>query len=195
MKFNSSFMLVVTKADGLIYVCSSVAYSKNILLTAAHCLDGAVKVQVCIEDTILLNNLNTFYEVKNFEIHKKYNSKKSNYIYDIGKIYLRNDLPSEIDLCELSDLTDHTSKLYRVGYGERNGVNTKTIISNIKNFTNYDTYFSAYEEYSFSGDSGGPIFQIRDDKTFLVGIHSTREGYSSLNPKPYSFMNWIKKNC
>lgn len=184
-------MLIVTKSDLTTYVCSSVAYSRNVLITAAHCLVGAIKVQVCQQDTI--NKKNTFYTVDYFECHKNYNPLKSNYLYDIGKVYLNILLPSEINICPISDLTDLSSSLFRVGYGLRDGVNTHTLVSNIKNFTNFDKYFTAYEEYSFSGDSGGPLFQKHGNQLYLVGIHSTRQGYSSYNPKPFAFKRWLNQ--
>ncbi len=126
-KFNSAFILIITKSDKTTYVCSSVAYSKRTLITAAHCLDGAIKIQVCKQDTVTTKN--TYYNVKNFAVHKKYNPSASNYMYDIGKITLKEDLPKEINIYPLSDLTNLETELYRGGFGERAGINTHTLIS------------------------------------------------------------------
>jgi len=89
---------------------------------------------------------------------------------------LKKSLPSSINLPELELLKSDRGELTRVGFGMRNEMNSRTVIFPINQYQIIDTHIDAYDEYSFSGDSGGPIYQEKDGRLFLVGIHSTKDG-------------------
>lgn len=179
-KYNSSFMILVTKKDKKTYVCSSVAVAPKKILTAAHCLENAKSVKVVKQYKLLKHN--SFYPVKGFSTYELYSKKKSNYLNDFGLITLKRRLPTNIKIPAMKNLEGEKSELLRVGFGMRNGVNARTVISAIHQYKNHKTFIDAYDQYSYSGDSGGPIFLEENEHLFLIGIHSTKEGYNSLNP-------------
>lgn len=159
------------------------------MLTASHCLVGAVEVKVFYED--FETKEISFYEVDSFYLHPKYDLKTSNYVNDIGKIKLKQNLPSIHKIQKVVDLNNYKKDLYRVGFGLRNGENNLTVIGPIKNFTTYFDFFETYDEFSYSGDSGGPIFQKSGKGFNLVGIHSTRENSKCYNLKIFQYLDWI----
>lgn len=191
-KYNSTLMIIVTKADGTNYVCSSVVVTRKKLLTAAHCLDQAISIKVVKEHKLMSDN--SFYRVLKYDVFPKYDKEKSNYLFDIGIIQLKNNLPRNINIPKLKELEDQSSDLVRVGFGKRNNINSRTVVFPINQYQIKENYIDSYDIYSFSGDSGGPIFQEKEENLYLVGIHSTKENYNSLNPKIDEVIKtWILK--
>jgi hypothetical protein len=189
-KYNSSLILLVTKQNNITYVCSSVAISSKKLLTAAHCLEDAKEVKVVKE--YKLQTANSFYQVESFDHFIKYDKTKSNFLYDFGIVKLVETLPTNINLPKLESLKSEIGDLTRVGFGMRNEINSRTIIFPINQYRNLKTHIDAYDRYSFSGDSGGPIFLERNGNLFLVAIHSTKDGYNTLNPTfDVEVLDWI----
>ncbi len=190
--YNSALPILVTKTNQKTYVCSSVAISKKKLLTAAHCLDGAVSIKVAKEHK--LNRRNTFYKVRSFKQFPLYNKRRSNFLHDIGIIKLTKTLPDTINLPKLKFLEDEANELVRIGFGSRGGVSSRTFISPLNQYENKATHIYSYDFYSYSGDSGGPLFMNEEGELVLVALHSTKEGYYSYNPKiDQAVMDWIKK--
>jgi V8-like Glu-specific endopeptidase len=189
-KYNSAFIILVTKTNSFTYVCSAVAVNKKTLLTAAHCLDNAEKVKVLKDKEITFPYAD--YKVLNFAKHSDYDQEQSNFLYDIGKINLVDELDSKVNILSVSDLKMQ-GELTRVGFGLRNYDNVMNVFTQINDFNDYGQYFSAYDEQSYSGDSGGPIYQEYEGTTYLVGIHSTLEGHgNTLNVKINFFNSWLK---
>ncbi|MGE3609990.1 MAG: trypsin-like serine protease [Bacteriovoracaceae bacterium] len=178
--YNSALMLQIVKEDNNKYICSSVAYSQSKLITAAHCLENATQVNVFKEFKILDNN--TFYKTKTFYKSKLYNKNQSFFLNDVGIIELEESLPSEIKIYPIAQVKINQGELHRVGFGMRNGINSRTVIWPINQFQVHENYIEAWDQYSFYGDSGGPIFQLIDDKFYLIGIHSTKDGNYTFNP-------------
>lgn len=179
--YNSAYMLQVTKSDRRQYICSSVAVSRNKLLTAAHCLQNAVKIRVFREYQLTANN--HFYSVQSYARYMKYNKGRSNFLYDIGVIKLKEKLPVSTNIHPIISKHENIVELHRVGFGLRNGLNTRTVISPITQFKLETQFIDALDEYSYSGDSGGPIFSVKYGRFSLVAIHSTKDGPYTLNPR------------
>lgn len=188
-KYNSALALTVTKHDGHKYTCSAVAISPKKLLTAAHCLDDAYHVQVVQEFQV--GEENTYFSVRNYEIHPSYNPSKSFYLFDLAKITLNKPLPVKINILPIGNLSSHEGELIRIGFGSRGGVSSRTMVSHITEFSDDGDIITMKDLYSYSGDSGGPVFQKIGSKIHLLGIHSTLENEVSYNVVIESFIDWI----
>jgi hypothetical protein len=193
-KYNSSLLIEVTRESG-IYTCSGVAVSRQTILTAAHCLEGKIiKTRVFTEE--LYDPKKEGWEIRQFELHPSYDPGFSFYQFDIAKIYLKKRLPSFINIYPTHKGINQKGRIIRVGFGKRNGENIRTLVIPIlKNINHKNGLLELYDENSFSGDSGGPIFITIDNQIFLIGIHSTLsfgpEGKFSLNPLLSHEGEWI----
>lgn len=191
-ELNSSIQLSVKKDDGATYVCSSVAITRQALLTAAHCLDHAKEIYA--HDVLSGNKIQATF----FRAHPKYQKALSNYRYDVGVIVLAFQLSPQIQLHSLLTQLNGDEVLFRVGFGGRENQNKMTIISPITHFRSHAREFlgggfiEMYDQYSYSGDSGGPVFAQVNGKIYLVGIHSTKQGSFSFNPMvDREVYNWL----
>lgn len=193
--FNSTVVIEVTRPEG-IFTSSGVAINRNTILTAAHSLEGTVlKVRVSPAGTY--NRNGKFILGESYEIHPEYNSAESNYNCDLAKITLASPLPEETNYYSVMKNDRNISgNFVRIGYGARNEVNTRTMITPVfKNVSEPTKTLELHDMYSFSGDSGGPIFLQQKGQLYLVAIHSTLsygpEGKYSFNPMLAAHRNWI----
>ncbi len=192
--YNSSLMIEVTRPNG-VFTCSGVAVSDSLVVTAAHCLDGQVtKVRVFTGERY--DPMSPSLEVSSFKIHPHYNPKFSQYQSDIAKIHLTNALPQSINIFPLYKNQTMNGKFFRFGFGARKNKNIRTVITpELKRVNLQDSILELNDKFSYSGDSGGPIFMNLGDQTYLVAIHSTfsfgPNGRYSYNPLISSFSSWI----
>ena len=173
LPFNQTFLLEVIRKDGSRSVCSSVAINRQTILTAAHCVDGAISVNLIYG----FRNDGTFPKIKivNWKIHPAYNFNRSNYEYDLAKLRPAYLLPPSLSYPSIAR-PKHNKPFYRVGFGGRNDINARTIISGQRPIYIADNYIELQDAYGVGGDSGGPVFQKINGLYVLVGIHSTKEG-------------------
>ena len=193
--FNSSLLIEVTRPEG-VFTSSAVAINKNTLLTAAHCLEGEIlKVRVSLDSSYNPNG--NFYEVESYDLHPDYDSGKSNYRFDLAKIKLKNDLPSDMKIYPIIKNDNKLSgTLIRLGFGARDEQNCRTLINpEFKDLRKYDNVLELNDKFSYSGDSGGPVFLQNKGQMYLVAIHSTLsygpQGRFSYNPLLSSHREWI----
>ncbi len=193
--FNSSLLIEVTRPEG-VFTSSAVAINKNTLLTAAHCLEGEIlKVRVSLDSSYNPNG--NFFDVESFNLHPDYDSKKSNYRYDLAKIKLKNDLPSDMKFYPIIKKDNELQgTLLRLGFGARNKQNNRTLINpEFKDLRSHEKVLELNDKYSYSGDSGGPVFIQSKGQMYLVAIHSTLshgpQGRFSYNPLLSSHREWI----
>lgn len=193
--FNSSLLIEVTRPTG-VFTCTGVAINKDTILTAAHCLEGEIlKIRVSTESQY--NNDGKFLEVESFDLHPDYNSKKSNYRSDIAKIKLAAELPKETMIYPIIKKEGELNgKILRLGFGARGSSNIRTLVTpELKNVRNHEKILELNDMYSYSGDSGGPIFLQNNGQMYLIAIHSTLsfgpEGKHSFNPLLSSHREWI----
>ncbi|MCR9205910.1 MAG: trypsin-like serine protease [Halobacteriovoraceae bacterium] len=171
--YNSTFSLSVHKGRGDIFVCSSVAIDPYTLLTAAHCLDGAYKISVNVN--------NEEREAYQWNVHPEYDKEESNFHADIGIISLYKKLPQNLNYPPIM-IPSKTLPLVRIGFGGREGSNNRTYINGIKVLNRMENTLVLKDSLGVPGDSGGPLFQYFNGVLTLVAIHSTIEGQKSFAP-------------
>jgi coagulation factor 9 (Christmas factor) len=193
--FNSSLLIEVTRPTG-VFTCTGVAINKNTILTAAHCLEGEIlKIRVSTESQY--NKDGMFLSVESFDLHPEYNSQKSNYRSDIAKIKLSEELPKGTMFYPIIKKdAELNGKILRLGFGARGANNIRTLVTpEFKTIRNQEKTLELNDMYSYSGDSGGPIFMQNKGQMYLVAIHSTLsfgpEGKHSFNPLLSSHREWI----
>ncbi len=193
--FNSSLLIEVTRPEG-VFTCTGVAINKNTLLTAAHCLEGEIlKVRVSLDATYAKNG--KFLEIEHFDLHPEYNRSSSNYRSDLAKIKLKSDLPKGTTFFPIIKKDqDLEGKILRLGFGARGTSNVRTLVTPLmKQIRRTEKVLELNDTYSYSGDSGGPVFLQHQGQVFLIAIHSTLsfgpEGKHSFNPLLSSHREWI----
>lgn len=193
--FNSSLLIEVTRPTGT-FTCTGVAINKNTILTAAHCLEGEI-LKVRISNEASYNVSGKFFEIESFELHPEYDSHESNFRSDIAKIKLKNDLPADTKFFPIIKKDSNLSgKIMRLGFGARGTQNIRTMVTpELRNVRPHEKILELNDMYSYSGDSGGPIFMQNNGQMYLIAIHSTLsfgpEGKHSFNPLLSSHREWI----
>lgn len=194
--FNSTLVIEVTRPEGK-FTCSGVAIQEDVVLTAAHCLEGEIlKVRVFNQATYDPNAKS--WNAEAFELHPEYKKSASNFKSDLARIKLAEKLPtSTIFFPIMKNEKNLQGKFFRVGYGARSHSNIRTLITpEFKSLTNQDQVLELNDMYSFSGDSGGPVFIQREGQMYLVAIHSTLsygpQGKFSYNPLLSGQREWIQ---
>jgi V8-like Glu-specific endopeptidase len=193
--FNSSLLIEVTRPTG-VFTCSGVAINKNTILTAAHCLEGEIlKVRISTESAYDQNG--KFLEAESFELHPEYDRNSSNYQCDLAKIKLKAELPKGTKFYPIIKKEKQLSgKILRLGFGARAEKNIRTLVTpEVKEIRKLEKVLELNDIYSYSGDSGGPVFMQDNGQMYLVAIHSTLsfgpEGKHSFNPLLSSHREWI----
>lgn len=192
--FNSSLLIEVTRPSG-VFTCTGVAVSNQILLTAAHCLEGNVK-SVRVFTQAVYDPKQTHLEIKDYKIHPTYNPHQSRYYSDLAKINMKGKLPPFIKIHPIASEKKFFGKFYRFGFGARDKKNLRTVITpTLRKVNTSEEVIELNDEYSRSGDSGGPIFMQNGNDVHLIAIHSTfshgPEGNYSLNPLLAAYLPWI----
>ncbi len=195
--FNSSLLIEVTRPFG-VFTCTGVAVSKNIVLTAAHCLEGSVK-KIRVFTQAVYDPQQPSLKIKSFKVHPGYDPTISRYRFDLAKIVMKDSLPPSLNIWPIKKGTKLLGTIYRFGFGQRNNENVRTVITPMVRRVNaLESVLELNDDFSRSGDSGGPVFLKNGSKISLLAIHSTfsfgPEGNFSLNPLVDSYTPWIFDN-
>lgn len=196
-KFNSSLLIEVTRPHG-VFTCTGVAISSELVLTAAHCLEGEVK-KVRVFTQAHYDPKQTSLAITSFKLHPEYNAKKSRYRSDLAKIKMKDKLPVFIRIWPIFKGEEIDGDLYRFGFGERNKKNLRTVVTpKFRRMNTLEEVVELDDQFSRSGDSGGPIFMQKGQEVKVLAIHSTfshgPQGQYSLNPMLKSYLPWIFEN-
>jgi V8-like Glu-specific endopeptidase len=193
--FNSSVLIEVTRPTG-VFTSTGVAINHDTILTAAHCLEGEV-LKVRVSTDARYNKNGHFLEVSAFNLHPDYDAHKSNYRSDLAKIKLKDKLPAGTRFFPIIKKEKALEgKLLRLGFGARGKNNVRTLVNpEFKTLRTQEKVLELNDMYSYSGDSGGPIFLQNQGQMYLVAIHSTLsfgpEGKHSFNPLLSTHRDWI----
>jgi len=163
--------------------CSGTVVGPRTVLLAGHCKNPEV---------IAIENGAAYIVVEDIE-HPEYNG---NVRLDLRLAYTANDLPEpwvpiarETLVCE---------QLITQGYGF--GSEGKLHERNVETVVRYDEVIIGTESIC-NGDSGGPLYAIRPDGSYvLVGVSSFGSGQPYVCDGPVGFMNllvlgsWVEEN-
>lgn len=193
-KFDASILIEVKRGED-IFTCSGVLIESDVVLTAAHCVDGITSGRIIFDHKYDPSTKN-FVEIIGHVIHPGYNKKVSNYAHDIALVFLEKSVshivPATINW---NPKLKNISKLERIGFGGRHNQNVRTWTNPVySQLESNGSVVSFKDEYSVIGDSGGPIYHLSGNRPELVAIHSTLEG----EHKTYGvylpfYKNWIEK--
>lgn len=196
-RFNSSLLLEVTRTTG-VFTCTGVAISKELIVTAAHCLAGDVKkVRVFTQEKY--DPKQSSLEVGSYKIHPNYNPSVSNYRNDIAKIQMKNKLPEFVKIYPIFEGKVVTGNIYRFGFGARKEKNLRTVITpTFRQMNLAEEVVELNDKFSKSGDSGGPIYLENGSSLSILAIHSTfshgPNGSYSFNPLLSAYLPWLYQN-
>ncbi|MGE3609218.1 MAG: serine protease [Bacteriovoracaceae bacterium] len=194
--FNSSLLIEVTRPSG-VFTCSGVAINQQTVATAAHCLEGEI-LNIRIFNQMSYNPKAAYWQVEKFELHPDYNSKKSNFKNDIAKIKLKSPLPPSTKFYPIAKKLDsENGNIFRLGFGARTNKNIRTLVTPLfKSLCPVTNILELHDMYSYSGDSGGPVFVQNKGQVYLLAIHSTLsygpEGKYSFNPLLTNHKSWME---
>ncbi len=196
-EYNSSLLIEVTRPNG-VFTCTGVALSRDLILTAAHCLEGQV-TSVRVFTGIEYDPKNPSYAIKEFKLHPTYNPSKSRCHSDLAKIVMKDKLPEGLQFHQIYGGRKYGGNFYRLGFGGRDNHNIRTLTTpNLRRVDIDQEIIELNDKYSYSGDSGGPIFMQNGNEIFLLAVHSTfsfgPEGNYSLNPLLAAYIPWIYGN-
>lgn len=190
---NSALLLEV-KREKNIFTSSSVAIAPQVILTAAHSVEGIDSAKIFL-DSHYKGDSKNFIRVADVIIHPDYAQSESNFLNDIAILILEKPLPQNIKIYPIHEGNLLKGELSRIGFGERAHINAR-------NWTNPryiahpcdHRYFMCEDTFSVVGDSGGPLFIKSGRGLKLAGIHSTLEGKSlTYAVKVDAYKKWIHK--
>ena len=189
----TSALLIEVKRGNDIFTSSAVAIAPQIILTAAHSVEGVDSAKVFLDSHYNMFSKN-FLKVSDIIIHPEYDQRNSNFLNDIAIIILDKPLPSSVMIHEIHHGNLLQGELARIGFGGR-------FSQNARNFTNPKyialpcdhRYFMCEDKFSVVGDSGGPVFIRTEEGLKLAGLHSTLEGDKlTYSVKVSSYIKWIQ---
>jgi hypothetical protein len=193
--------------------CVVTRISKDILITAAHCLkekDGTNVdgVQVVLE--------NRAYTIEKFEIHPRFridpvlNFESAMPQYDVAVLYSKKMGEDDLEIPNVHLPNTEITRdpvLTSIGRQHRESVSNGHVVGVIVTATLMKAEFeiqdifedvswkklNLFDKYTMvssrstirQGDSGGPSFRIEGDKLYLVGVHSMVVSCRDCKP------NWV----
>lgn len=188
-KLSKDAVLLIIRRDQKVSSCSGVAISKNIILTAAHCVQNALPedVNVVFNTSMLCSSGYTpemAISSKNIIIHDQFDgSPKSN--SDLALVQLSRDVINDYTLAQrfegaVTDISSDTVIL--IGYGITGEKNKDSMVLRVtqKSFSE-DLYIKGPlllvgQKNSSGGfcrgDSGAPIYVFSKGEQKVIGINS-----------------------
>lgn len=161
--------------------CTATPISRTVLLTAAHCLEGATAVNVFFGTTASAAvDYDYFFSsdsrAEKIIYHEKYNSAVCRNPYDIGLVKLKNPIPADYKVSALFESGDMISdgRINFVGYGitafdrKDDGILRKVTKSSAGMWISGPLI--SFKSAICPGDSGGPAFANIEGNYKIFGI-------------------------
>jgi secreted trypsin-like serine protease len=164
-------------------LCTATLISPQVVLTAAHCLDGQPKrVMIVFAQNVHKASAQNVREVDCFEQHPSWSKPTSEGRGDIAIVHIREGAPEGYAPASLADSQTKPqagTKVVLAGFGVTNGVRHLGAGVLRKTSTEVVSWLSPTEFVSDGqtssvcfGDSGGPAFQESNRNLFITGVAS-----------------------
>ncbi|WP_413944176.1 S1 family peptidase [Bdellovibrio sp. HCB-162] len=181
-------LLVMTSGDQG-SICTGTPISKNVILTAAHCVKNADKVTVVFHTDITcesgFSKDKQSITASDFLYHKDY-SGQSNAENDVALVKLPKSIPADYQVSKIYDGKSPLSsdEVTLAGYGitSETGEGSMFLRTTKKSFksdlrmTSTNVVMSQPENGICSGDSGGPVFVEVRGELQILGVNSVVTG-------------------
>ncbi|RWS21841.1 trypsin-1-like protein [Leptotrombidium deliense] len=194
-----------------IVICGGAVINNLYVLTAAHCIYTAIKVQVALS-----YDFDNLFTAAKLIPHPLYNGSR-NLPHDIGLVKLEKPMVFSQRLkpiCLPPSNIDTSGQLNVIGFGltENDTLPDNLLQATITEY-NWNDCNNWYEKRllesqmcagtetqgSCVGDSGGPLFKKVNGKNYVVGVVSMvlsncKRSYLSVYARVTSYLDWIKGN-
>lgn len=183
-------MLMAKKGDSA-SICTGTPISKDVILTAAHCVNGIEKKDIAVvfhTDVTCESGFNSDKQVvviQDYIAHSGF-SGKSDATNDLALVKLPAPIPSDYEITEIFDGKSKLSadQVTLTGYGvtDESGDGAMFLRTTVKSFK--EDMVVAERKITIeqksngvcSGDSGGPVLVKVDGKLKIAGVNSTVRG-------------------
>ena len=175
---RSTVALRAYDANGSIELCSGTLISDDLIITAAHCLYGAISVKVSFGMELNTPAFEAWASVASYPQNSNPFVAKDR--LDLGLVQLRKAPPSTFSKAVLlSDnvLLNKGTSVTIAGYGSTDMAGSNSGILRQGELLVADERYSATEilltqspSAACPGDSGGPAFVKKDEQYFLLGV-------------------------
>lgn len=217
---TKAVLLVILGKNDSTSSCTGTLISDKVILTAAHCLEGARKTDIRVVFHPDLRCSSGFdVQTKSISsvdyiIHEKYGTNSKHVDFDLALLKLAAPAPMHYQTQSLYDGQSPLSSdnLLVVGYGVTEGdakdsSRMRKTVKSFKNETQLVDHFlylnqSTHTGGACAGDSGGPVYVESDGIYKIIGVNSAVHGkdmksacrnYSIVTYMPL-FADWVKEN-
>ncbi|MEK2644545.1 S1 family peptidase [Bdellovibrio sp. BCCA] len=182
-------VLLLIKSGKDSSICTGTPVSRDVILTAAHCVKNADKVMAIFHTDITcesgFNKEKQSVIASDFLYHKDY-SGRSNAENDVALVKLPTSIPSDYHVSKIYDgksaLSSDTVTLAGYGITAESGEGSMFLRTTQKSFkkdlytTSTNVVMSQPDNGICSGDSGGPVFVEVRGELQILGVNSIVNG-------------------